>query len=282
MSTTFKKILIPVDFSINTEIAVKKAIELIEPPAAEIHLLHVQKIIPRFKRVVKIILGKSSYSEQRLVNKIKLKQWEHFINEIGPEVKVISKFEKAKIIEERIIERASDVKPSLIIIGKHSRHSWFPFLNSIIPNRVAGLTGCPVLTVKPGSTLNKIKSVVVPIGSTIPRRKVELILALKRKFGISIHLVTVMKNNQKSNDFIAYAVLRTYRFLRDVVQCPLRHQVLHGNNTAKSAFTYAKSINADILLVDPEDETRLSSFPDKYISDELKPDSRLQILAVRS
>ena len=275
--------MIPVDFSINTEIAIKKALELIEPPAAEIHLLHAQKSIPRITRTVKIILGKPSYSsEQRLVNKIKLKQWERFTNEIDPEVKVSSEFEKAKIIEGCIVEKANEVKPDLIIIGKHSRHSWLPFLNSVTPNRIARLTGCPVLTVKPGSTSNKIKSVVVPIGSTVPRRKVELILALKKKFRISIHLVTVMKKNTKANDSSTHAFLSTWKFLRDVVQCPLGHEVLHGDNTAKSAFAYAQNINADILLVNSEDETRLSSFPDKYISDELKPDSRLQILAVQS
>ena len=41
MSKAFDNILIPVDFSINTEIAVKKAIELTEENNAVIHLLHV-------------------------------------------------------------------------------------------------------------------------------------------------------------------------------------------------------------------------------------------------
>ncbi len=41
MAATFDKILIPVDFSLNTEIAVKKAVELVGSDATVIHLLHV-------------------------------------------------------------------------------------------------------------------------------------------------------------------------------------------------------------------------------------------------
>jgi hypothetical protein len=57
--------------------------------------------------------------------------------------------------------------------------------------------------------------------------------------------------------------------------------VLHGDNIAKSSLKYAQQIKADMLLVDPEKENKLASFPGKYISDELMPDSRLQILTVQ-
>ena len=41
MQSGFKTILIPVDFTINTEIAVKKALEVADINEATIHLLHV-------------------------------------------------------------------------------------------------------------------------------------------------------------------------------------------------------------------------------------------------
>jgi len=39
----FRTILLPVDFEINTEMAVKKALELSDPGQTVIHLFHVQK-----------------------------------------------------------------------------------------------------------------------------------------------------------------------------------------------------------------------------------------------
>ena len=44
MSGLFKNILIPVDFSVNTEVAVKQAIELACTNGSTIHLLHVIKL----------------------------------------------------------------------------------------------------------------------------------------------------------------------------------------------------------------------------------------------
>jgi nucleotide-binding universal stress UspA family protein len=281
MVSAFKNILVPVDFSVNTEVAVRKALELIEQEGSKIYLLHVQKPSSGISRAMKIIFGGQSFSDQRAMIKQKLNQWEYFIIGKNKNVGVIKLLDKERNISKSIIGRSVDIKPDLIIIAKHSHHAWFPFLNTVFPNRIAKTTGSPVLTLKPGAVDSKIKSIVVPIGSEIPKRKVELIIALKKKFRISIHLVTVMGNKSQSNDFSAYALLSTYRFLRDIAQCPLGHEVLHGENVAKSAFQYAQNINADVLLVDPESETRLSSFPDKHISDELSVDSRLQILAVQ-
>src|SRR6202012_452884 len=43
MPILFNKILIPVDFSLNTEIAIKKAATLVGPDEAILHLLHILK-----------------------------------------------------------------------------------------------------------------------------------------------------------------------------------------------------------------------------------------------
>jgi hypothetical protein len=155
-------------------------------------------------------------------------------------------------------------------------------MNTVFPNHIAKATGYPVLTFKPGSIYTKIRSIVVPVGAEVPQRKVDLIMALKQKFRITIHLVTVISKKQNANKFSGYSLLETYRYLKDVVQCPLNHEVLYGENIAQSAFEYAKSIKADMLLVEPESETRLSSFPTKHIIDELKPNSKLQIMTVQS
>jgi hypothetical protein len=185
-------------------------------------------------------------------------------------------------VQKAIVYKAKEINADLIIIGKHSYHKWFTFLKTVSANKIAKITDCPVLTFKPGSIYTKIKSIVVPIGPVVPQKKVDFIVALKQKFRISIHLVTVISKRQNANEFSAYSLLETYRFLKDTVQCPLNHEVLHGENIAKSAFAYAKDIKADMLLVEPEVETKLSSFPIKHIIDELKPNSKLQILTVQS
>lgn len=275
----FRTILLPVDFEINTEMAVKKGLELSDPGQTVIHLFHVQKPAMPWNS----IRGNEIFQaggETQIPSK--LIQWKELIEENYPDVKVVADLVYSMKIEKSIIEKAKEIKADIIVIGKHSHHNWLPFRNTVFPNNIAKATGYPVLTFKPGSIYTKLRSIVVPVGPEVPQRKVDIIISLKQKFRITIHLVTVISKKQNANKFSGYSLLETYRYLKDVVQCPLDHEVLHGENVAQSAFEYAKSIKADMLLVEPEAETRLSSFPTKHIIDELKPNSKLQILAIQS
>jgi nucleotide-binding universal stress UspA family protein len=275
----FRTILLPVDFEINTEMAVKKALELSDPGQTAIHLFHVQRPAMPWSSIWG---NEILHDDAEDIIPYKLQEWKKLIQKNYPDVKVIADVAHSMKIEKAIIEKAKAIKADIIVIGKHSSHNWLTFMNTVFPNNIAKQTGYPVLTFKPGSIYTKLRSVVVPVGPEVPQRKVELIMALKQKFRITIHLVTVISKKQNANKFSGYSLLETYRYLKDIVQCPLNHEVLHGENVAQSAFEYAKSIKADMLLVEPESETKLSSFPAKHIIDEVKPNSKLQILAVQS
>ncbi|HEX6848169.1 MAG TPA: universal stress protein [Chitinophagaceae bacterium] len=279
----FRNILIPVDFEINTEMAIKKAIELSDEREATINLFHVQRNSFFSKLNHRTTNGFNNDWEIGPLNvSEEMLKWKELIQTNYPDLKVKADIKKAPSIQNAIISKGKAIEADLIIICKHSYNKLFTFLNTVFPNRIAKMTGAPVLTFMPGSFYTKTKCIVVPIGPTIPKRKIDMLVAFKQKFRISIHLVTVLKEKQNSNEFSAYALMQTYKFLKDIVQCPLHHEVLHGNNVAAAAFNYAKSIKADMLLVEPELETQLSTFPKKHINDELKPNSKLQILAVHS
>jgi hypothetical protein len=279
----FRNILLPVDFEINTEMAVKKGLELADSAETVFHLYHVQKSKFSLNSLFSSIWSDTSVLKSFVTDELhyKLIQWKELIESNYPNIKVIACVDHSTHVQKSIVQKAKEVKADLIIIGKHSYHKWFTFLNTVSPNKIAKSTGCPVLSFKPGSVYTKIRSIVVPIGTVVPQRKVELIVTLKQKFRISIHLVTVLSKKQNADDSSAFSLLETYRFLKETVQCPLSHEVLHGENVAQSTFDYAKSIKADMLLLEPELETRLSSFPQKHIIDEMKPNSKIQILAVQ-
>lgn len=280
----FKNILLPVDLEINTEMAVKKALELSDSADTVIHLYHVQK--PRFPlhSLFSSLWSDTSVLKSFVTDELhyKLIQWKELIETNYTNIRVIACVDHSRDVQKAIVQKAKEINADLIIIGKHSYHKWFTFPDTVSPNKIARRTDRPVLTFKPGSLYTKIRSIVVPVGTAIPQRKVDVIIALKQKFRITIHLVTVLSKKKNANDFSAYSLLETYRFLKDTVQCPLAHEVLHGENVAQSTFDYAKNIKADMLLVEPESETKLSSFPRKHIIDEMKPNSKLQILAVQS
>lgn len=269
--SAFNKILVPVDFSINTEVAVKKALDLIEPENSFIYLFHVQSRsgISRFQAA-------EIYSSA-----MKLSQWRKSLQEDRVGIEIVSESVKAQSVEKAIIDKARQIRPDIIIIGKKSHHGLFSFLSKVSPIRLSRKIASPVLTVMPGAIFQKVKTIVVPVGLNVPKKKIELIIALRKKLRINVHLVTFLENKDHEKPFASMALVDTFRFLKDIVNCPLEFKVLPGRNIARSALRYAQEIKADMLVVNPETESRLTSISGRHISDELMPDSSLQIITVQ-
>ena len=144
--------------------------------------------------------------------------------------------------------------------------------NSVCPNGLAKSTGYPVLTVMKNTGDTKIKIIVVPVGSFIPNRKIELVIELAKKYRAAIHLVTIPNEidfgKTKGNSF-----LDTYRILKNGLTSAIEHHILKGNNLPKAILEYAECIGADLILVSPGTETKISNLTGKHINDALTTSS---------
>ena len=279
----FNNILLPVDFTINTDIAVKKAMELVvQFDDASIHLLHVASPLSTWGGITMYPFHAVTRAEAFYHNQedFGLQKLQSKMAALLPTVRIETMLIEGGI-EKSIIEASKALRSDLIIIGKHHRLRWLPLFTSVSPDRIAQSSDCPVLTVKPCSVDQKIKSIVVPIGKFVPKRKIELLSALSKKFHATIHLVTLQKESTVISMDASHALLQTYRMLKGRgLVAQLVHKVMKGNNLARAALKYAESIQADILLVNPKTETRLSSFTGLHISVRLWIFSWLQVLEV--
>ena len=73
---------------------------------------------------------------------------------------------------------------------------------------------CPVLTVMGRIIDTKIKIIVVPVGSFIPNRKIELVIEFAKKYRAEIHLVT-MQNKINIKETNGNSFLETYRIIKN-------------------------------------------------------------------
>lgn len=252
----FSKILIPVDFTINTEVAIRKGMALCDATDSSIHLLYV--------------------SGKRAEAKNKLEAWRKVITDTRPDVVVDVRIEEKGPIENSIIKNALKLHVDLIIIGKNSHHSFLPMLNTVYPAKIAQKTGITVLTVKPGAKDHTIKTVVVPVGEQFPNNKVEVINALRKKFPINICLVTFFEGDAK---VIPASLLNAYRQLKAIPAMNITYQVLAGRSKMKAILSYCEKVNADLLIVNSATETRIG-WLNQHISDVLPVGSKTQILAL--
>src|SRR5688572_31317275 len=102
----FKTILLPVDFEINTEMAVKKALELSNPGQTIIHLFHVQKPAMPWSSIWRKDIVQKGGDDQ---TPYKLLEWKRLIEENYPDVKVATDVAHSLKIEGSIINKAKEI-----------------------------------------------------------------------------------------------------------------------------------------------------------------------------
>lgn len=253
MADSFKNILIPVDFSINTEVAIEKALEMADKNA-ELHLLHINKF--RFFRLNGLIDGKTGIRRNDLSIEKKLADLKCTIEYGNGNLKVNIWVFVRGTVQEVIEKTAAKLAVDLIVLGKNAHHLWFPFLNTVVPYKIASCTGIPVLTVKPGCTYNKIRKVILPIAYTPVYEKLEVISMLCSKYQVKIYLVTFNVKSKEVSDKNISSLLKVYKSLKTLVNCQVEYGVLNGSNITRAILDFALQINADILLVEPKTEIK--------------------------
>ena len=278
ISYLFRNILIPLDFGDNTQVAVKQAIELVYGGASDIHLLHIidtGKVVEADKTSpVQLIHDEEKYCIKGIFKK--LNEWKMTIEETVAGVNV-----KIHVVEgdvyDKIICTAKKIQPQLIILSKKNNYKFLSIFKPLCPDELSRITGCPVLNVMNGSVSSKTKIIVVPIRNFVPRKKIEYLVAFAKMFRTKIHLVA-LHNKPGEADIVKKSLLETYMILKTVLTNPIEYHLLNGNSYPKASLQFAEAIGADMIFVNPQVETKISSFFGKHINDILEPSSKLKIL----
>ncbi|HXB34310.1 MAG TPA: universal stress protein [Puia sp.] len=270
MAVAFNRILIPVDFSLNTDTAVNKAIGLAGSDEAVIYLLHVVRP------------GRKASTQFRAwVVERDLHQLKYDIEQANPNIRVKTNVLRGYSVQQTIIECAAMLSPDLIIFGKQNNHRRWFFSRQISPDAVAKKSNCPVLTVKPGSIDNRTRVIVLPIRNFLPERKLEWAVLLAKKYKAQVHLLAIGENAGQKDGLLPHVFSIAYHQLREKLHHPIEYSASTHRHPAKAALSYAELIMADMIVVNPYTESGISGFSGfRHLSDLLKRDSKIQVLDV--
>ena len=278
MHGSFRSILIPVDFSSNTDLAVKKGLEFCNEHTV-LHLLHVKSLnmLTRLIPLKKQIGLHDSNTEFEVEPRLKILR-NQLISE-GHHFTITTSVELNDSVQRGIEHSIKKLNPDLLIIAKKSSASWFARSSSISATSLANRTWVPVLSVKQGALAVATRKVIVPVNSFFMEKKRELIHILSNRFHLTIHLVTFIKRGNLPDEFSASALLEMYKWIKAKTTCPVEHTTLYGTSQAKSLMNYAFEIEADMLVVTPLEETWIDMR--RYcISDVLPKNAKVQVLSV--
>jgi hypothetical protein len=115
----------------------------------------------------------------------------------------------------------------------------------------------------------------------LPDKKIGLASAFARLYNAQIYIITILNDNEEQSKVIADVFYLTYKHLKDEGFNP-HYKMLSGANAPDILVQYAQQINADMILINPENNKKENSFIKRSLNNFLSPVSPLQVLMMQS
>ncbi|MFM2208204.1 MAG: hypothetical protein RL213_2179 [Bacteroidota bacterium] len=274
MATAKNRILVPIDFSDQSLIALEQSFNLSRLTNAELHLLHV--IDDSFH--LPFMGAKEDKAMEKKAQKALEKLAEDTGKKAGISVQTLSA--RGKIYEE-IQRAAKKLKCTFIIMGTSGSTGLKRFIGSNAL-RVIREAPCPVITIKGKKHRSGCKSIVLPLDlQKETKEKVTEAVKLAKLFGSTIHLITVLPSD---DEFIVNKLNRQLQQVRSFIEqhdVPCDSEIIEDGDVADEVVKYGKKVKADLIMVMTQQEM---DWTDMFISPAAQTilnESDIPVLSIR-
>jgi hypothetical protein len=257
MQKQFSKILLPVVFNRTSRWAVDKAVQLANKFGCDILLLHVRPSSTKLSSIPNINWVNGSDGEDQDESGLLLHELEVYgrsqLND-GLLIRfAILNGHWQTVLKDIIIGEHID----LVVIPKSHQRMRTSLLAKVNVNQLSQQTNCPILTVTRRFNVSRMHNIVVPVRDLVPVKKLTLAMYLSLETNSRIYL---MGDNNKTPEKCEEYLVRAYLLLNKVgklsVQCALRD----NPDSAAGTLAYAKDVNADMIVINPGNESRLKGW----------------------
>lgn len=279
----YKKILIPIDSLHQGQVAAEKALELSDPSETCIHLVSVprfQSFWQQFFYTNAIIKKQRYFIKRNVLTERKIEAIKTKILEACPQTVVKTGIIVETGISDQLIKYTLEHNIDLVINTHKSANSGFSWFRKDWSEELARKASVAVLTVTKGCLNHPIKSILLPVKSFVPERKIQVALAYAKRYNAHIHLVTLLDNNDSDAKIRVDAFYLTYKILSEYGHPP-QYKILQGADSDAALLRYADQIKADMILVNPNKKLRIPGIMRQKITDMLNPISALHILTLK-
>ncbi len=253
MNPTFfkiEKILIPLDFSETSMLALEHAGSMAQSFNAELVLLHV---IEKHWAKFNIISPEITIEEPSGIVNIVEKRMQEIAADINSKYGVKSSYisTNGNIFNE-IDSISKEQNIDLIVMGTHGA-------SGSNASRVITISDRPVLSVQEHSKKLGFKNILLPIDdSAHSRQKVHHAFVLAEKFGATINIVGLIDSaGDAERHAIESKVVQVEEFMKKS-GIPCTTHMLNEHNQAKATLIYADGINADLIIIMGDQEENLT------------------------
>lgn len=247
-----KNIIIPIDFSEDSQKGIELALLFARKQYTNIQLVYVQKKSSDY--------NSPGYFEEE--KKWAEKKFKEILAKFEPRMENDSKLRyiiKSGKIYKEIVSQVESYKEAMVIASTHGASGFEEFFMGSNAFKIISATERPVLTTRTGSIPEDIRNIVMPLDVTIDtRQKVPITAELAELFGAEVHIITVSSSRGQRiiNRLEAYSRQAAGYFTAKKV--PFRQKSLYGENIVDLTVVYADSVNADVITIMKEQSRNLA------------------------
>lgn len=243
-----EKILIPIDFSETSLLAIEHAGFIAQVFKAELILLHViEKYWEQFSVIQPELMVPVPNDFENAIEK-KLEETAAAIrSKYGVKSTCITS--EGHVFSE-ILAISKEHNVDLLVMGTHGTSGIMEFFIGSNTYKVVTQSECPVLSVQGHAKKIGFKDILLPIDdSAHSRQKVNHAIALAHHFASKIHIVGLPDSTDAAD-------LKKFEIKLDQVEELVKkagltcsRKTMQGNNQARMTEEYAKTTNADLIVI---------------------------------
>jgi len=275
------RILIPVDFSQTSLLAINHGAFIAQKTGASIFLLHVVNThyMSQNMFLPKVSLNDQSSAETKAMEKL---------NEFAEEVKADYKVEVESIIKSgnpsiEVTKVAREIKASLVVMGTHGYSPIKEIMIGSVALKVITKSPCPTMVMTSEASHNSYARIVMPIDNTVnSKQKVNFTLEMAKKFNATVYGLGLLTNEERYDKPIMDLVLSQVAKIAKEMGVPYESETVNGvKNRAIATIEYVEKVNGDLITIMTDQDAELSGFFLGPYSQQIIHLSKVPVVAIK-
>jgi nucleotide-binding universal stress UspA family protein len=277
---TYSKVLIPVDFSETSMLAIRHAAYFAETTHAHVYLLHVVNSHYMSQNMfIPVVNLKQSEVEGKAAEKL-----EQLAQDMRKEYKVnIDCIIRSGTPASEVVRVAKELSASLIVMGTHGYSPIQEIMIGSVALKVLTRSSAPTMVMSSAATHKGYSKIVLPIDNTVnSRQKVNYSLEFAKRFSAQVHAIALVGTDEMDDKPAMELVLHQIQTLAKEKAVSFHSEVLTGvKNRATSTIKYAEKAGADLIIIMTDQDAELSGFFLGPYSQQIIHLSKVPVIAIK-
>lgn len=274
------KILIPVDFSDTSMLAIKHGTTLAQKTKAGIYLLHVVNV----QFVSQNMFLPSVTLDQSLVEKKAAERLSELAKEIAKEYDVlVQTIIKTGSPSSEVSKVAKEIGASVIVMGTHGYSPLEELVIGSTALKVITKAHCPTMAMSAEAVHVGYNSIVLPIDNTVnSRQKVHFTLEFAKKFDSTVHAVGLLSSDESTDKPAMELILSQIQKLANEKKVKFESEVLlNVSNRANATVKFVEKVEGDLIVIMTDQDAELSGFFLGPYSQQVIHLSKVPVIAIK-